>query len=379
MRPLGAISGALSSVRRADRHESLCDRRFYGRTWFAGGSGSGVDLARSMETIGRDLIAAGDDLLVCSPYPDSVDTWAVRGAAEALAAREGPVIEFHYPDHEEVKGLLASLVRTIPENRIQRYPQPVSRNEQAQPEWRYAWLLCQIAAMDRSHAVIALGGRLAQSASLLLQLARNRRKIVLPLSFLGGAGAECFDQRRHELADRLGDDIAALHSAERIGQAVELLDRLAKARPAGLPSLSPPEVFVSYARCRPQDADYVEMALRRRDVRVYRDEQDFGAGRAIQGEITEHIHRASVFIALWCREYACSPWCYDELQLALERARSGKLEIWMFCLDDTRIVPPAARELVSFPGQTRGEIERHLCQPPGPQQSNIKPDQQELK
>jgi|SRR5579862_502831 len=328
--------------------------------------GSPEDLAQtqtlhgSMETIGRNLIAAGDDLLVCSPYPDAADTSAVRGAAEALAAREGPVIEFHFPDHEEVKGLLASLVRTIPENRIQRYPQPVSRNEQAQPEWRYAWLLCQIAAMDRSHAVIALGGRLAQSASLLLQVARNRRKLVLPLSFLGGAAAECFDQRRHELEDRLGDDIAALHSAERIGQAVELLDQLAKARPAGLPSPSPPKVFVSYARCRPQDADYVEMALRRRDVSVYRDEQDFGAGRAIQGEITEHIYRASVFIALWCREYACSPWCYDELQLALDRARSGKLEIWMFCLDDTRIVPPAARELVNFPSQTRGDLERHL-------------------
>lgn len=78
------------------------------------------------------------------------------------------------------------------------------------------------------------------------------------------------------------------------------------------------EVFISYARKRPHEADYIETLLRRRNISVFRDESEFGAGEDIPIQIEEHIHRANTFIAVYCTEYACSPWCYDELELALD-------------------------------------------------------------
>jgi hypothetical protein len=89
---------------------------------------------------------------------------------------------------------------------------------------------------------------------------------------------------------------------------------------------------------------------------VYRDERDFGAGRSLPGEITESIHRANVFVAIWCREYACSPWCFDELELAIKRGKT----LWLLCVDETRIAPPAARNLISYPARNREELERHI-------------------
>jgi hypothetical protein len=102
------------------------------------------------------------------------------------------------------------------------------------------------------------------------------------------------------------------------------------------------------------------MTLRRRNLTVFRDERDFGAGRPIPSEITEFIHRADVFVTIWCREYACSPWCFDELVLALERHAAGALTLWLLCVDDTRIVPPGARDLTNYPARNREELERHI-------------------
>jgi TIR domain len=90
---------------------------------------------------------------------------------------------------------------------------------------------------------------------------------------------------------------------------------------------------------------------------VYRDEEAFGAGESTTAEIRDHLHRATVFVAVWCKEYACSPWCFDEIELAISRHKEGKLELWILCVDETRIVPPAARELTAFHTRTRTELE----------------------
>jgi hypothetical protein len=118
-----------------------------------------------------------------------------------------------------------------------------------------------------------------------------------------------------------------------------------------------PKFFISYPRARPEEADFVEMVLRRRDYVVYRDERDFGPGQILQGEIDGYIHQATVFIALWCQEYACSPWCFDELELALELQQAKGLEVWLLCLDDTRVVPKNARSIVGYSANSRTELE----------------------
>jgi hypothetical protein len=48
------------------------------------------------------------------------------------------------------------------------------------------------------------------------------------------------------------------------------------------------------------------------------------------------------------------------LQLALERHKANGLALWLMCVDDTRMVHPSARSLVSYPSRTREELERHL-------------------
>jgi hypothetical protein len=77
-------------------------------------------------------------------------------------------------------------------------------------------------------------------------------------------------------------------------------------------------------------------------------------------EIDQYIYQSEVFIALWCKEYACSPWCFDELEIALKLQTEGRLTVWMLCLDETRVVPPKARPLISYPTHTRKELEAVL-------------------
>jgi TIR domain len=102
------------------------------------------------------------------------------------------------------------------------------------------------------------------------------------------------------------------------------------------------------------------MTLRRRNYDVFRDERDFAAGQPAQNEIIEHIHRSSVFIVVWCREYACSPWCYDEFEIALERYKANSLSLWILQVDETRIVPPLARSLIAYSAKSREELEGQI-------------------
>jgi hypothetical protein len=117
---------------------------------------------------------------------------------------------------------------------------------------------------------------------------------------------------------------------------------------------------LSYAKARPQEADFVEMILRRRHLLVLRDDKDFAPGAVLPSEIRDNIHKAEVFVAIWCREYACSPWCFDELELALDRSQSGAQTILLLNVDGTRVVPPRARDIVSYPATSRHDIEGYL-------------------
>src|SRR4051812_17771447 len=68
-------------------------------------------LATSMQQVGRDLAIRGHDLLVCSPFADSADIGAVRGAA--TFEQGGPTIEFHHPDSEVVRNELQRQVGAL--------------------------------------------------------------------------------------------------------------------------------------------------------------------------------------------------------------------------------------------------------------------------
>jgi hypothetical protein len=319
-------------------------------------------LTKAMAGLGRRIMEKGHDLLVCSPFPGSADVEAVRGAAEVVARQEGPAIEFHYPADASVSGELDRLTGSLslPPNRVRRFVHESPKEQDGTIRWRYAWLLAQLSALDQSDAVIALGGKPGGSTSFLLLLAEGRQKTILPLAFLHGAAEHSYIRQLYRLRDWLGDRAALLNDVGGVESAVELVEAVAsddRARPA-LPS--PLTFFISYARGRPEEADFVEMILQRRNYTVFRDERDFGAGRPLPGEIQEFIHRATVFVVLWSKEYACSPWCFDELELALDRHNSGSIILWILCVDETRVVPPRARGLINYPARTRQELQANV-------------------
>ena len=316
----------------------------------------------TMGKFGAAVAQAGHDLLVCSPFPTSADRCAVHGVMRELASRceAGPQVEFHFPESPNVRDEIGKLTGAFNHQLIRLLAHPLMLNDQGQPQWEYSWLLAQLAAMDRSQAIVCIGGRLQGASSLLLILAESRRKNVVPLSYLGGAAAQSYQRRRFELEDRLGDRVAILLQKQRILEVVSVVEELSTSQRGKAGKTQSLRFFISYPRSRPGEADFVETVLRRRNFVVYRDERDFGAGKNVQGQIEENLHRADIFVAIWCSDYACSPWCYDEFDLALARSKTGRLTLWIMNVDDTRIVPPAARALVSYRCRTREELERHL-------------------
>src|ERR1700753_4024097 len=126
-------------------------------------------LEKSMSQLGKRLVGAGHELLVCSPYPGSADLEAVRGAAQSTRVGKGSKVEFHHPRTESITKEVARIRETLSISKAKSFFHlpPADDSPEA---LRYAWLLAQISAMDRSHAIVAIGGKLNGAASLLLSL-----------------------------------------------------------------------------------------------------------------------------------------------------------------------------------------------------------------
>ena len=265
-------------------------------------------------------------------------------------------------DTPRVKERLNEEVSALGLQRVVRVPSPPPQTEDRQAQ-RYAWLLCQLNAMESCQVVIALGGNPSGAANMLLLLADGKQKAMLPLPFLGGAPKLAIDSRRYELRDRLGEKFEELHDEACVGKASDLVEAISiRSAAGGACETDSPLFFISYARDRQGEADFVETLLRRRNLRVFRDESDFGAGYSIPTLIREAIFAAHVFVILWSSAYACSPWCFDEMELALDRHAAGKLKLWILRVDDTRIVPKRARDLLFYDASSRADLEGRMLQ-----------------
>lgn len=243
--------------------------------------------------------------------------------------------------------------------RIIKIPSPPPTIQDSKSK-SYSWLLCQLQALESCQIIIAIGEKLDGSANMLLLLAESKRKQIIPLSFLAGAARESFLRRRYELADKFGDNYVFFQDETKIAESIKLGEVSVSNNSTTEKSLNSPNFFISYPRARPGEADYIEALIRRHNFQVFRDESDFGAGYAIPKQIEEAIYAADIFIAVWCAEYACSPWCFDELELALDRCEDGKLKLWIICTDETRIVPVRASNLNYYTVSTRDDIEGRM-------------------
>jgi hypothetical protein len=314
----------------------------------------------SCKIIGQTICQMGHSLVVCSPFQDSADYWVLKGFTNSKP-KNGQVIEIHFIDTLNVRTEIEKLETDNKYLRFNKIPYPASTSENTN-SISYSWLLCQLQALESSHVIVAIGGKIDKSANMLLLLAESKRKQVLPLAFLGGAAANSFHRRRYELQDKFGSDFTLFQDKDNIINSIKLGELQDILSPKIDKSENPLKFFISYPRARPVEADYIETLLRRRNLQVFRDESDFGAGHAIPKQIEEAIYSANVFIAVWCAEYACSPWCCDELELALDRLEAGKIKLWIICTDETRIVPKRARNLTYFSVRSREEIDGRLLE-----------------
>lgn len=299
--------------------------------------------------LGELIVSNGHDLAACSPFEDSVDFHAVK-AAIALSSIDVQHInvELHYPDDGDISGAVKELFSSSLGNKsIRRFPHPPLG------EMQYSWLFSQLKALDNSNGIIALGGKSRGSAQLLLEFANVRGKAILPFTFLGGASADYFAENRWRITDDLHEKVDYLNDPLMIDESPRLIEALI----SGKRKEERQRFFISYARDRPQEADYIEVLLKRRNLSVFRDEKDFEPSAHVQSEIFKNIRKTDVFIAVWCKEYACSPWCFDELDYALTCREKSGLEVWLLVVDETRIVPPGARDLVYYKVSTRADIE----------------------
>lgn len=321
-------------------------------------------LAIFCNEFGKRLGKEKIDLILCSPFKGSADYDVIQG----LKTTERDIklsLTLYYPRtndievawNKELKGLMSKVVV----NRFYQEVPSVSSKE----SFTYSWLFCQLQAIAEADIVVVVGGKISGSSNLLVRIANAQGKTIVPIPTFGGVGELYYRKMEYQLRDVWDDKdrLDYFETANATGLAQLILH---KTKRKVFKALEGPKeritFFISYARQRPAEADYIEMLLRQRNRIIIRDEQDIEPGDDINNAIKENISRADIFIAVWCKEYACSPWCYDELSQALElHKRKGK-PIWIFCVDDTRMIHPEARKIVQLKTETRKEIKGEILE-----------------
>jgi hypothetical protein len=301
------------------------------------------------------------DLILCSPYPGSADIEIIKGVS--TQEPKALTIELHFPRTLENETswdrLIESLNASVKITKFRHEAPIISESEAV----KYGWLFCQIQAINNCDFVVVIGGKVSGSSNLLVRVADVQGKEIIPLPKFGGVGELYFERKRYQLIDQWGlDSVDAFSSCEDLEKIVDtIIDQRKDERFEQL-KLKKQDFtfFISYPKERPAEADFIEMVLRRRNHNVFRDDNDFSPGEDISNAIKENIFRSDVFIGLWCKEYACSPWCFDELSLALDmHEREGKV-LWIFKLDETRMVHPKARNILWYNTNSRAEIEGRI-------------------
>jgi nucleoside phosphorylase len=301
-------------------------------------------LVRASMRLGTVLARAGAQLIVCSPFPDSADYYAAMGYADAKA---GGVIHFHSPLHPTVEGKRQLFRRTFgqPNLSFQDWNYPAPETDE-QGSWSQAWLLAQIQALERADIVVALGGKVSKTAGTLLHLAEAKGLPIIPFAFLGGAAGRNY-KRRDWARLNPGFGARILENESGVEQAVQIANRLILdrvKRSMGGDS-RPKNVFISVARQDAAMGQALEDVLKSHGIEAVFGEREIVPDQLISTTIEHALRGSDIVAVLWSRSYAQSPWCYDELALALSLEALDRVKVWLFNLDDSSIVPTQARKL----------------------------------
>ena len=119
--------------------------------------------------------------------------------------------------------------------------------------------------------------------------------------------------------------------------------------------------FISRARDDQNIANAVADYLKNKGLTVLIGDNSIRDDKMILSTIEELLTTSEVCLVLWSKKYAVSPWCYDELMLAISRKSVGHIKIIIFNLDNSPVVPKEARSLPIFHVSSADEINTMLA------------------
>lgn len=304
------------------------------------------NLKRACLKLGKALGNSGHVVVACSAYPTSADAFVLEGLATTNGNRPGRIL-IHHPLDDRPHRVSGGRIKTQWAELRKRVglKQPVIKvNSEAvlrsSEDFKDAFFMCQVRALlEDTDAVVAVGGRTNGSAAQLLAIARKTYPVI-PYPFLGGAARQEYLRQKVQLQQALDDRLMnKLESPDGTRNIAEIIYKLRRVR-------GPLRIFLSYPWERAADADYVEaLLLRAPNVRVFRDEDELKKGDPISESIRTEIDACDVFLALWCAEYAASPYCHDEMKVAADQDGAQKPErLFIVRIDNTRPVWPMLRQ-----------------------------------
>lgn len=298
--------------------------------------------------LGQTIARARTQLIICSPFPKSADYYTAMGYSEV---EMGGVIHFHSPRHPDVADKRKSFSKIFARKGLKvvdwLYPGPEDKDS-----WFQAWLLAQLKALEKADAVIAVGGKVSKTANTLLHLAEERNLPIVPFSFLGGAAHRSF-QRRDWGRLHPGFDTSLLEQEKGVEKAIDIANRFATDLLSYRYKSNKPQIFFISRAAHDSEIAYVLADwLKERGYAVLLGDEEIREDQMAKASIDQAVLKSDIFIVLWSKHYALSPWCYDELTLACNK----KMDILLFNLDDSMIVPQTARKLKSVSVRSASEI-----------------------
>ena len=327
------------------------------KTLIVGGKSGGgrVDpaLRRAYDEIGRDLAKSGHDLIICSPYAASADS----NVAQAYLRESGRSVTMFIPNESQILRKAQKLVSLGAE--IVVLPARPRSVETSKSALSHYWAYAHTDALDACEAVVAIGGRIEGAGRAVLQRATytTHERPVVPFAAFGGAAKDFFEEHFVLLQARLGPRVDDLRKESAPSKCGSLLAAITRQTLPGNPVF-----FLSYshAQGRINDGDTVANILQ--DQIVWRDLRDLGVDHNVDEEIRQAISRAHVFVAVWSYDYAASPNCIEELEMALDRRdkreNSGLPQIWILRMDEAKISNRRLRKLLGSSGSNPNTMEK---------------------
>lgn len=311
-----------------------------------------LDVVRSAgKEIGERLAEADAQLLACSLFEDSIDRAAVYGY---LDTNSGVAIQIFCPQHPSIKTLLTQLnARFVHGSRLIRPwwcpgPDPlpgVDNDGKPKVAWGPAWTYCQLTALEEADVVVVLGGRVSESANILLRVAEARRKPIVAYTELGGV-AKLVHERLNWPVRHPGLDPGHLTAPGAYRDVVSHINAVVSSEPRKDKTKPIEKVFISRASVDASfDNPVMEGLARWRIKSILGDDQRSPTADTLPA-IEIAMSSCDTVLVLWSRYYALSPWCHDELQLALRHEQVAGQRLWVYNIDGCELVPNELRRRI---------------------------------